>query len=113
MKQTLRIILASFMATAAVIEAAPALAETAPAQNVSIVRTADLDLSTAAGREALDRRLIVAAHEVCGTASDADLAGKNAVRACRHDVLADARAKGESLAASQTGERAILVASNR
>ena len=112
MKQTLRIILASFMATAAVIKAAPVLAEPVSAQNVSIVRTADLDLSTAAGRQALDQRLVAAARDVCGTASDADLAGKNQVRLCRTTVLADARAKGQAIADSAS-QPTILIAANR
>lgn len=98
MKQTFKIIAFSALATAAVIKAAPVLAEPAPAQNVSIVHTSDLDLSTESGREALDHRLVTAAFEVCGTASEVDLAGKNKVRACRTDVLAKARANGEQLA---------------
>lgn len=98
MKQTLKIIAISALATGIVIKAVPALAEPIPAQNVSIVHTADLDLSTSAGRNALDHRLVIAAHEVCGTASDIDLAGKNQVRACRADVLAKARSSGEELA---------------
>ena len=98
MKQTLKIIAVSALATAAAIKAAPALSEPAPSQNVSIVRTSDLDLSTASGRAELDHRLVNAAYEVCGTASDSDLAGKNSERTCRADVLARARAKGERLA---------------
>jgi len=98
MKQTFKIIAASALATAAVIKAVPAFAEPMPAQNVSIVHTADLDLSSKAGRDALDHRLVTAAFEVCGTASEVDLAGKNRVRACRADVLVKARAEGEQLA---------------
>jgi len=49
-------------------------------ENVAAVHTADLDLSTNAGRHQLDRRLVVAAAEVCGSASDADLAGQNDLR---------------------------------
>src|SRR3954454_11190649 len=95
----IRIIIASAAITTALIKAAPALAEPARADvNVSIVRTADLDLSTQAGKRALDHRLANAARDVCGTVSDVDLAGKNKVRACRDTVLADARAKGERLA---------------
>ena len=99
MKQTLKIIAVSALATAAVIKAAPALSEPVSFQNVSIVRTSDLDLSTSSGRAKLDHRLVNAAYEVCGSASDADLAGKNAVRACRADVLASARARSQQLAA--------------
>lgn len=95
----IRIIIASAAITTALIKAAPALAEPARADvSVSIVRTADLDLSTQAGRSVLDHRLVNAARDVCGVASDADLAGKNKVRACRDTVLSDARAKGEQLA---------------
>jgi UrcA family protein len=98
MKETLKIIAVSAFATAAVIKAVPAFSEPAPAQNISIVHTSDLDLSSRAGRVALDHRLVIAAFEVCGTASDADLSGKNQVRACRADVLAKARAESEELA---------------
>ena len=98
MIKTFKIALTAFVISAGVIKAAPALAETASPQNVSIVSTADLDLSSKAGRNALDHRLVTAAYEVCGAASDADLAGKNEVRACRADVLAKARADGQQLA---------------
>ena len=96
----IRIVIASALLTTGAIKAAPALAEpvASPEVNVSVVQTADLDLSTQAGREALDRRLAHAASDVCGTASESDLVGKNRVIACRHSVLADARAKGEQLA---------------
>ena len=111
MKQTLRIILISALATAAVWKGVPALAEAPHANlNVSVVSTGDLQLATDAGQRELDHRLVVAAREVCGTASDADLAGKNQVRACRHDVLEDARAKSAQLVAGLTTERTITVA---
>ena len=65
--------------------ATPAL--TQPAEPVtSLVRTADLDLSSAAGQRTLDRRLSQAIVEVCGDASPADLAGQNKVRSCRADA---------------------------
>lgn len=100
----IRIIIASALITTAAIKAVPALAAPVAGQdvNVSIVRTADLDLSTERGRNALDHRLLKAAREVCGTASDVDLAGQNKVRACRQNVLADARAKGDQLASRGT-----------
>jgi len=111
MKQTLKIIAVSALATAAVIKAVPAVAETAPTQAVTIVHTADLDLSTAIGRNALDHRLVNAAYEVCGDASNVDLAGKNKIRACRADVLAKARAESQQLASRGSGT--ILVAASR
>jgi len=112
MKKTLGIILTSFLATAAVIKAAPVLAEQAPAQNMSIVHTADLNLATEAGRRHLDERLVIAAREVCGGASDVDLAGKNQVRQCRADVLTKARADAEQVA-SREARGTILVAASR
>ena len=82
-----------------------------PTQTVSVVRTADLDLSTDAGRKALDHRLVTAAFEVCGTASDMDLAGKNSVRQCRSAILAKARERSEQLASRDKG--VILMAASR
>ena len=105
----IRIIIASALITTAAIKAAPALAEPANLDvNTSIVRTADLDLSTKAGRRTLDHRLVQAASDVCGTAADFDLAGQNKIRGCRQSVLADARAQGQQLASRGT---AITVAS--
>lgn len=106
MNKPLLIILGSALATGALIKAVPAFAE--PAQAISVVRTADLDLSTHAGRKALDHRLVIAAYQVCGTASDVDLAGKNAVRDCRSDVLAKARSRSEQLAIR--GEGVVVAA---
>ena len=105
----IRIVIVSALATAALLKGVPALAEPAPAQTVSIVRTSDLDLSTNAGKRQLDRRFVVAAHEVCGKAADVDLAGRNDVRQCRADVLAKARAQGQELA-SRGGSDSITIA---
>ncbi|MFL6760887.1 UrcA family protein [Sphingomonas sp.] len=108
--KTFKITLSVFLVTAALIKGAPALAQAAPVQNFSIVRTADLDLSSGVGRAALDHRLVTAAYEVCGTPSDADLVGKNAARACRADVLATARAESAQLASRGSS---ILIAAAR
>ena len=109
----IRIIIASALITTAAIKAVPAFAEPASGADVavSIVRTADLDLSSQAGRRALDARLAHAAREVCGTASDVDLEGKNKARACRAAVLADARSQGEQLA--QRGGNGTIVLAAR
>ena len=111
MKHTLKIIAVSALATAIVIKAAPALAEPAPSQNFTIVHTADLDLSSSAGRATLDHRLVIAAHDICGIASDVDLAGQNLVRSCRSEILAKARASGAGIASRGSGS--ILVATAR
>ncbi len=79
----------------------------------SIVRTADLDLSSNVGQRELDRRIVQAAREVCGTASDVDLEGKNAARQCRADTIAQAASQREQLLAAAKSGTPILVASAR
>ena len=77
----------TFIAMLLALSAIPAAAEP-PVTAISVVQTADLDLSSQAGQRTLDRRLNQAAKEVCGIASDADVAGKNDVRRCRAETLA-------------------------
>jgi UrcA family protein len=110
MKTPILIAAGSFLVAAAVIKATPALAEPVQQQNVSIVHTSDLDLSRPEGRQQLNHRLVAAAYEVCGTASDADLAGQNAARACRTNVLAKARAQSEQLASRADGSIRVAAA---
>jgi UrcA family protein len=93
--------IALFAAATAFLNVAPAFAEPVTGQSVSIVSTAGLDLSSAAGRATLDHRLVIAANEVCGTPSDADLVGKNRSRECREQVLAEARSAGAQLASRE------------
>ena len=83
--------------------ATPALAEP-PVVATSIVETADLDLSSQAGQRALDRRLNQAVKEVCGIASDADVAGKNDVRRCRVETLANLANERDQRIARASGE---------
>src|SRR6218665_1337263 len=66
-------------ALAAVSIGQPASAQKAPNPSVAVAHK-DLDLRTEAGAKALDRRIWRAVVQVCGTASDIDLAGKNDVR---------------------------------
>ena len=61
-----------FLATLLAFSATPVLAERR-SPSTSIVQTADLDLSTAKGQQALDLRLSQAVKEVCGTASTSTL----------------------------------------
>ena len=91
------------IATLLVFTAVPALAE-APVQVQSTVQTADLDLSTAKGQRALDLRLNQAVKEVCGAASDADIEGKNDVRRCRAETLAQLASERDQRIARATGE---------
>lgn len=109
MKQTLKIILLSALATAALIKGVPALAEPGD-QVVAIVRTADLDLSRDSDRRILERRIAVAAHSVCNGASAVDLRGRNAEAGCREQVVEQAKARVRHAAKSN---RPIVVAARR
>ncbi len=112
--KAITIILASALITAGAIKAAPALAETpAAATNVSVVRTADLDLRSSEGQRRLDHRLARAARQVCGAASDVDIEGKNDVRKCRDDVLARARDKRDAVVASADRDAVIALIATR
>lgn len=75
---------------AAAVTASPVFA-TPIAPEVRIVTYADLDLSSAAGRARLDRRIEAAVREVCGEASSFDLARRRAVRECVAETRANVR----------------------
>jgi UrcA family protein len=91
-------------AAAALTIASPAVAEPAEQLSVTIVHTADIDLSTDAGLRTLNQRLAIAAHKLCDTASAVDLKGLNAERDCRAAVLANGQAKAQLVAARKSGE---------
>ena len=112
MKKALYIALTSALITTAAIKAAPALAQQpgGTEANISRVWTGDLDLRSEAGRSKLELRLARAAREVCGTASDADVVGKNEVRKCRAETFAKAREQGETLAAARSEVIAVTAA---
>lgn len=113
MKPALSIALASALIATAAIGASPAFAQeaTVGGTNTRLVQTADLDLASESGRRTLDRRLALAARDVCGTASDADVEGKNAVRRCRGETLATAKARRDSIVAQRGA--VIAVAASR
>ena len=94
-----KIVLAMVLAFAAT----PALAQP-PVTVTSTVQTADLDLSSPKGQRALDRRLELAVKEVCGAASDVDIAGKNDVRRCRAETLAGLASERDQRIARAAGE---------
>ena len=93
----------TFIAMLLAFSATPALAEP-PVIASSTVQTADLDLSTAKGQQALDHRLSQAVKLVCGEASDVDIAGKNEVRRCRTDALASLASERDQRIAKASGE---------
>ncbi len=102
----------ALIASAAII--APTASQAAePAPVTSVVQTADLDLASANGQRELDRRIVLAARDVCGTASPADLAGKNDVRHCRAETIAAATAQREQLLAAAKAGSPIQIASAR
>lgn len=89
----------------------PAFAQTAPANPSIIVPHRDLDLRTDAGTRSLDRRIWRAVVEVCGTAPDYDLEGKNKVRECRRDTRQLASTQADRVIASATRDSVIRVSS--
>lgn len=111
MKKALTIVFASALITTGAIKAAPAFAQE-PANEVNVlVRTADLNLATSQGQRKLERRLAQAARDVCGTASDVDIAGKNEVRKCRDETLEKAREQRDEVLASRRDALIAVTAS--
>lgn len=64
---------------------APALAQGAPSVEVSY---GDLNLTSDAGRQILDRRIANAAAQLCGEARPVELTWNAAVEACRSETIA-------------------------
>ena len=93
----------TFVAMLLAFSATPALAEP-PVIATSTVQTADLDLSSLKGQQALDHRLSQAVKEVCGSASDVDIAGKNEVRRCRAETFANLASERDQRIARASGE---------
>lgn len=91
--------------------ATPALAQAAPsAETQIIVSTADLDLGSATGKRTLDHRIAIAIVEACGSASNVDLEGRNAVRACRVEARAQAAAERNRLVVLANRSTDIILA---
>ncbi len=82
-----------------------------PDAGIAIVRTADLDLNNARDLRTLDRRLTNAIVDACGEASNVDVAGRNAVRACRIDARAKVDVERERLIQLAARTTAIKFAS--
>jgi len=101
---------------AAGLSAASGYGHVAHAQAAAATRVAvpygDLDLASATGRAALDRRIRDAVQMACGTPSPADLKGINAAAACRRSLAATFSAEREAVLAAngRRGTPAILVA---
>jgi len=78
----------------------PALAARPAEQATERVQVADLDLSRASDRAALDARIRQAVNTACGEASVMDLAGANEARRCRVKARGLAQAQAERAMAS-------------
>lgn len=102
------LILAALAATSV---SQPALAQSAPTNPSVAVQHRDLDLRTEAGTKSLDRRIWRAVVEVCGTAPDYDLEGKNKLRECRRDTRQLASKQADRVIASAARDSAIRVSS--
>lgn len=101
---TLTLMLSAFAAT-------PALAQAAPsAETRVVVRTADLDLGSAAGQRILDHRIAIAVVEACGETSNVDLAGRNDIRRCRDETSASVAANRDRLIQLASRGQPIILA---
>ena len=67
-----------------------------------IIQVADLDLTSPTGQRHFEARVTRAAIELCGEASNVDPVGRNDVRQCRNDVLAQAAHQRELKLASRS-----------
>ena len=102
-----------FAALVAAPSFAPALAQSPAGDRIHVVSYADLDLSREAGVRVLDRRLRAAIRDVCGTASDADVEGKNEVRQCRAELSQQVAVERGRALASVSRTREIQIASGQ
>lgn len=83
-----------------------------PAAQTVAIHYGDLDLSSSAGRTALEHRIRHAIRTACGDASTADLEGQNMVAACRDDLQAGLLRQRDAVYAAtvRAGTPATLVA---
>jgi UrcA family protein len=86
----LKPILFAAAALASAVTASPVFAKPISPE-VRVVTYADLDLSSAAGRDRLEHRIQAAVREVCGAASASNLARREAVRQCLTETRANVR----------------------
>lgn len=86
-----------FAVLAAVVAAAPAIAEPAGlAAQQARVSTAGIDLRSEAGVKSLELRIVRAATELCGQPSSLDALGWKKAQRCRDDVRATATAQRDA-----------------
>ena len=90
----------SLMTTVLLVAAVPAFAGDKPVPPTARVATADLDLTTVAGRHTLDRRLRVAIDTVCAGADTAPRTSIIPTDRCRQTAAASARRQRSTLIAA-------------
>jgi UrcA family protein len=96
---------------AATVSPATAFAEAARDTVSRTITFHDLDLTDAAGRERLDRRLSSAVRRACGDTNTRDLARRADVLRCRREALASAAA-GRQLALANSERRTGVAMAN-
>ena len=108
MRTMMALVIAATLAP--VISAGPAVAaERGYEQSLVRVQTADLDLATAAGQRALDKRLVSAMNRLCGTPVMFTRDELADLGACSADAMKTA---APQISAARA-QRAMAVASNR
>ena len=95
------------LAVVGTLAATPAIA--APACQSRIVRTADLDLATYAGEQALRTRISRAVSLVCGNVDQRDLIAMASMNACRATAMANAAPQMEVAIANAHSGKAYAV----
>jgi UrcA family protein len=90
----------------------PAVAQPGGPQGI-VVRHADLDLTTSAGRATLDLRVLHAARTACGTPSPADPRGRAKAEQCVAEARAAALAQRDTAIAAALRQAQPVLASSR
>lgn len=72
-----------------------------------IVKVADLRLDTAEGVAKFDRRLAIAAKNVCASVVDFDRAGRRAAKACQVDTMAAFAPQRDTLIAAAQAKTVV------
>ncbi len=101
--RTIACLIAATAATTAFAAPAVTVGDATTPRSVE-VRHGDLNLASATGEAALNRRIAAAATAVCGRADIRDLSARQRVDACRATTLAAARTRVEvAVAAAKSG----------
>lgn len=111
--KTLFILSAVAASLTASIASSPAAAQAPAAGERVIVSYADLDLNSQSGVRTLNRRILSAVQAACGTASDADLRGTNAINECRSTTFAQASSQVRGAIALASRNGSTVIASGR